>query len=150
MCCQSTDQQQSAPHQAGIVRQQIFRLVFRRDPTAYPSLLARWIHAVNPINPFVQQSSTHQQHYAIRLDHWVSGICAKASNRLDVQFWVAIHSLSSKGYDNNLKFKKLIHSRTQSRCQAEHRKQKHEHSTPTWIRHRSALSNLESPRADQA
>jgi hypothetical protein len=46
--------QRSTLLQAFIVRRPILGLVPRSGPTAHRPLLSRWIHAVNPINLFVQ------------------------------------------------------------------------------------------------
>ena len=50
------DRQRSTLLQAVIVRRPILGLVLRRGPTAHPTQLSRWIHIVNPISPFMQQS----------------------------------------------------------------------------------------------
>jgi len=51
-----SDPQGSAPLQAVVVRRPIRGLVCRRGPTAHALQLSRWIHTVNPIRRFVQQS----------------------------------------------------------------------------------------------
>ena len=50
------DRQRSTLLQAVIVRRPILGLVLRWDPTAHPTQLSRWIHTVNHISPFMQQS----------------------------------------------------------------------------------------------
>ena len=54
------DRQRPTPLQAVIVRRPILGLVLRRGPTAHRPQLSRWIHAVNPRRPFVQQSRKHR------------------------------------------------------------------------------------------
>ena len=51
------DRQRSTLLQAVIVRRPILGLVLRMGPTAHLTQLSRWIHTVNPISPFLQQSS---------------------------------------------------------------------------------------------
>jgi hypothetical protein len=48
--------QRSTLLHAFIVKRPIRGFVFRRGQTAHRPLLSPWIHAVNPISPFVQQS----------------------------------------------------------------------------------------------
>jgi hypothetical protein len=50
------DRQRSTLLQAAIVRRPILGLVLRRGPTAHSNQLSRWIHTVNPISTFMQQS----------------------------------------------------------------------------------------------
>ena len=55
------DRQPSTLLQDVIVKRLILGLVLRRGPTDHSTQLSRWIHTVNPISPFMQQSPSHLQ-----------------------------------------------------------------------------------------
>ena len=106
--------QRSTLLQAVIIRRPILGLVLRRGPKAHPTQLSRWIHTVNPISTFMQQSraggerpfATYKSRYGLARTRFMGlaknmtayGIAAIAHNLRKGAKFLSLYGLPDPNY----------------------------------------------------